>query len=112
MGRLAQPACLWTVGRIRSAWKASIKENNDIFAIVSRGGRPDLVTDIISEVKAPVLLIVGSLDEYVLELNRKAFSLIKSKKELEVVKGATHLFEEPGTLEKVAELSSKWFIEN
>jgi len=95
-----------------SALKASIKENNDIFAIVSRGGRPDLVTDIISEVKAPVLLIVGSLDEYVLELNRKAFSLIKSKKELEVVKGATHLFEEPGTLEKVAELSSKWFIEN
>jgi putative phosphoribosyl transferase len=78
-------------------------------AVVSRGGRPDLTGSLLAEVKAPTLLIVGSLDMQVLELNRMALSLLRCEKQLEVVPGATHLFEEPGTLEQVAQLASNWF---
>jgi putative phosphoribosyl transferase len=78
-------------------------------AVVSRGGRPYLTGSLLAEVKAPTLLIVGSLDMQVLELNRMALSLLRCEKQLEVVPGATHLFEEPGTLEQVAQLASNWF---
>ena len=78
-------------------------------AVVSRGGRPDLAGTALTEVRAPTLLIVGSKDTQVIELNRLAFSLLKGEKRMEIIPGATHLFEEPGTLEKVAELASEWF---
>ena len=78
-------------------------------AVVSRGGRPDLAGSALSEVRAPTLLIVGSKDTQVIELNHLAFSLLKGEKRMEIIPGATHLFEEPGTLEKVAELAREWF---
>ena len=78
-------------------------------AVVSRGGRPDLASSFLPAVQAPTLLIVGSKDTQVIELNRMAFSLLKCEKRLEIIPGASHLFEEPGTLEKVAELASEWF---
>ena len=83
--------------------------HQSIAAIVSRGGRPDLAMDFLPEVKSPVLLIVGSLDEEVLELNRKAFSALRAEKRLEIVEGAGHLFEEPGKLSQVASLATSWF---
>jgi pimeloyl-ACP methyl ester carboxylesterase len=78
-------------------------------AVVSRGGRPDLAGNALPRVTAPTLLIVGGRDEVVLELNREAYERLRSEKRLEVVPGATHLFEEPGTLERVAELATQWF---
>ena len=80
-----------------------------VAAIVSRGGRPDLAGGALSRVVAPTLLIVGGKDAQVLELNRKAFDLIPAQKRLEIVPGATHLFEEPGTLKAVADLAENWF---
>ncbi|MFA6946784.1 MAG: dienelactone hydrolase family protein [Pedobacter sp.] len=80
-----------------------------IFAVVSRGGRPDLAMDELPDVKAPTLLIVGSLDQDVLDLNQKAYLKLNCEKRLDVVDGATHLFEEEGKLEQVAELASCWF---
>jgi putative phosphoribosyl transferase len=81
-------------------------------AVVSRGGRPDLAgNDALSLVKAPTLLIVGGNDEEVIEINREALkNLSLQEKELVIVPGATHLFEEPGTLEKVSELAANWFV--
>lgn len=79
-----------------------------IGAIVSRGGRPDLAKHL-AKVKAPTLLIVGSLDQDVLEMNRDAYNQLTCEKKLEVVEGATHLFEEPGKMEIVSELADKWF---
>lgn len=81
----------------------------DIFAIVSRGGRPDLAASALRQVKAPVMLIVGGDDLEVLALNQEAFALIPGEKKLEIVSGATHLFEEPGALEIVAQLAVAWF---
>jgi dienelactone hydrolase len=78
-------------------------------AVVSRGGRPDLAGSALEKVLAPTLLIVGSKDTQVIELNRMAFSLLRGEKRIEIVEGATHLFPEPGALEKVAELASQWF---
>ncbi len=78
-------------------------------AIVSRGGRPDLASSSLTTVQAATLLIVGERDTQVIDLNRKAFSLLRGNKQLEIVPGATHLFEEPGTLERVAKLASQWF---
>lgn len=80
-----------------------------IKAVVSRGGRPDLALDFLPTVKAPTLLIVGSLDHEVIQLNEKALALLTSEKELVIVKGSSHLFEEPGKLEEVAAHASKWF---
>ncbi|HIK43936.1 MAG TPA: dienelactone hydrolase family protein [Leptolyngbyaceae cyanobacterium M65_K2018_010] len=80
-----------------------------IHAIVSRGGRPDLARAALAQVKAPTLLIVGGLDSLVLTLNQQAYRCLAGEKRLEIVPGATHLFEEPGTLEKVAQLASQWF---
>lgn len=80
-----------------------------VSAIVSRGGRPDLAMDILHKITAPVLLIVGSLDYDVLELNEKAYMQLKGIKKLTVINGATHLFEEPGTMDQVAEAAILWF---
>jgi putative phosphoribosyl transferase len=80
-----------------------------IGAVVSRGGRPDLAGSHLVNVKAPTLLIVGSLDEVVLGLNREAMGRLRCETSLEVVPGATHLFEEPGTLEAVADRATRWF---
>jgi putative phosphoribosyl transferase len=78
-------------------------------AVVSRGGRPDLALGVLPQVLAPTLLIVGARDSEVLALNRQAFRALGGEKRLEVVPGATHLFEEPGTLESVAVLAADWF---
>lgn len=76
---------------------------------MSRGGRPDLAMELLPFVKAPSLFIVGSLDDQVIDLNRVAYDQLSCKKEMVIVPGATHLFEEPGTLEQVAELATQWF---
>jgi putative phosphoribosyl transferase len=78
-------------------------------AVVSRGGRPDLAGAALPLVKAPTLLIVGGYDEPVIELNQAAFVQLHCQKELKIIPGATHLFEEPGTLEQVARLAAEWF---
>lgn len=88
---------------------AAAQKKQDIFAIVSRGGRPDLAGKFLPQVNAPTLLIVGGNDFEVIELNEEAYSLLNCKKKLEIVPGATHLFEEPGTLEEVAHLAYEWF---
>jgi putative phosphoribosyl transferase len=84
----------------------------EISAIVSRGGRPDLAGDALERVTAPTLLIVGGDDVRVLELNRDARRRMRGVTRLEVVPGATHLFEEPGALERVADLAAGWFAEH
>ena len=89
---------------------AAAKRPSIIYAVVSRGGRPDLAMESLPEVKAPTLLIVGGNDFEVIELNRTAYENIPAKKKLEIIPGATHLFEEPGTLEEVARLSAEWFL--
>jgi dienelactone hydrolase len=80
-----------------------------VAAIVSRGGRPDLAREALTKVTAPTLLIVGGLDHPVIEMNRAALAQLHVEKHLEIVPGATHLFEEPGTLERVAVLARDWF---
>ena len=82
----------------------------DVSAVVSRGGRPDLACDYLPKVKAPTLLLVGGLDTEVIELNRQAQQQMTNKNMLQIVPGATHLFEEPGKLEEVARLSLEWFM--
>ncbi len=80
-----------------------------ISAVVSRGGRPDLAGGALVNVISPVLLIVGGSDEAVIELNREAYEQLACRKEVRVIPGAAHLFEEPGTLEQVAELAAAWY---
>ncbi len=80
-----------------------------IGAVVSRGGRPDLAMDVLSNVKAPTLLIVGGLDYDVIRLNNKAYFLLRCERSIEIVRGASHLFEEPGAMEKVCDLAGNWF---
>jgi pimeloyl-ACP methyl ester carboxylesterase len=82
----------------------------DTTAVVSRGGRPDLAANALPNVRAPTLLIVGERDPVVLDLNRRALEELRCEKELMIVPQATHLFEEPGTLERVAELARDWFL--
>lgn len=82
----------------------------DVRAVVSRGGRPDLAGASLAHVTAPTLLIVGGEDSQVLDLNRQALAALRCTKELAVVPGATHLFEEPGTLEQAARLATNWFL--
>jgi putative phosphoribosyl transferase len=79
-------------------------------AVVSRGGRPDLAGDALPLVKAPTLLVVGGRDYQVIGMNREALAQLRCEKRLEIVPGATHLFEEPGTLEQVARLAADWFV--
>jgi putative phosphoribosyl transferase len=81
-------------------------------AVVSRGGRPDLAKQALPEVTAATLLIVGSLDPDVIELNNQAYAMLTCKKEMKIVEGASHLFEEPGKLHQVAQLAAEWFEQN
>jgi putative phosphoribosyl transferase len=94
-----------------AALVASIQRPETIHAIVSRGGRPDLADNVLSEVKPPTLLIVGSEDTSVLEKNQMAFKKLNSEKRLVIIQGATHLFEEPGKLDEVAIFAKRWFRE-
>ena len=92
-----------------AALQAAAK-NPNVAAVVSRGGRPDLAgPQALTLVRAPTLLIVGGWDDGVIDLNRQAYDLLRCKKKLEIVPGATHLFEEPGTLELAAEHAARWF---
>lgn len=92
-----------------AALQAAAREPSNIRAIVSRGGRPDLAEAYLPSVTAPTLLIVGGWDEPVIEMNQSAYKLLTCTKKLIIVPEATHLFEEPGTLEQVAEHAEKWF---
>jgi pimeloyl-ACP methyl ester carboxylesterase len=92
-----------------AALVAAAQLPQEIAAVVSRGGRPDLAGDALSQVRAATLLIVGGADYGVIELNRDAFAVLTCEKRLEIVPGATHLFEEPGTLDKVVDLAAEWF---
>jgi putative phosphoribosyl transferase len=92
-----------------AALVAAAQHPDAVGAIVSRGGRPDLAGPALARVRAPTLLIVGGNDFEVVELNRRAFALLRCEKQLEIVPGATHLFEEPGALEEVARLAREWF---
>jgi dienelactone hydrolase len=87
-------------------------ERSDIAAVVSRGGRPDLAMAALPKVRAPTLLIVGGWDEPVIELNERALSQLRSDSELRIVPGATHLFEEPGTLDEVISQATGWFLDH
>jgi putative phosphoribosyl transferase len=82
----------------------------DVFAVVSRGGRPDLTGPTLGEVRSPTLLIVGGRDATVLELNQRAYAVLRAEKQVAIVPGATHLFEEPGTLQEVTRLARGWFV--
>jgi dienelactone hydrolase len=92
-----------------AALRAAAEPGAAIDAIVSRGGRPDLAEEALGDVQAPTLLIVGGRDDVVIGLNQKAYELLKAEKELKIVPGATHLFEEPGALEEVSRLAAEWF---
>jgi putative phosphoribosyl transferase len=92
-----------------AALVAAAELGDRVSAVVSRGGRPDLAGDALPKVKCPTLLIVGGLDYPVIEMNEEALALMHCEKELKIVPGATHLFEEPGTLQEVARLAADWF---
>ena len=93
-----------------AALRAAAKLGPDVFAVVSRGGRPDMTGSVIADVRSPTLLIVGERDTTVLGMNRRAYAQLRVEKELAVVPGATHLFEEPGALEEVTRLAADWFV--
>lgn len=93
-----------------AALQAAAREPSNIKAVVSRGGRPDLAEPYLPAVTAPTLLIVGGHDEPVIAMNQSAYDLLACEKKMLIVPGATHLFEEPGTLEQVAEHAREWFV--
>ena len=93
-----------------AALVAAAEIPDDVGAVVSRGGRPDLAGDALPKVQAPTLLVVGGNDDVVIELNEMARDQMRCEVTLEIVPGATHLFEEPGALEKVAKFASDWFV--
>jgi putative phosphoribosyl transferase len=97
-----------STGAGAALWAAA-ELGHKIRAVVSRGGRPDLAAGRLTEVRTPVLLIVGGHDEIVLDLNRDAQRLLHAPSELAIVPSATHLFEEPGALEEVSRLAGEWF---
>mgnify|MGYP006280661047 CR=1 FL=1 len=94
-----------------AALSAASKRSDKIGAVVSRGGRPDLAEQALPSVKAPTLLIVGGKDYQVIDMNREALKMLNCKKELQIIPGATHLFEEQGALEEVAKIAGNWFLE-
>ncbi len=100
-----------STGAAAALWAAA-NPNSNLSAVVSRGGRADMAAQKLEEVRSPTLLIVGGLDEVVIELNREAQAKLRCKNELVIISGATHLFEEPGTLEEVARLSTDWFLKH
>jgi putative phosphoribosyl transferase len=91
-----------------AALNAAATLGSAIDAVVSRGGRPDMAMSALERVEAPTLLIVGGLDDVVIDLNRQAYERLKGEKHLAIIPGATHLFEEPGTLQEVARLAAGW----
>jgi len=95
-----------------AALVAAAEVTEDVGAVVSRGGRPDLADEALPKVQAPTLLIVGGNDDVVIELNEQARDRMRCEVKLEIVPGATHLFEEPGALEKVAQVASNWFVKH
>ncbi|WP_423751380.1 dienelactone hydrolase family protein [Salinirarus marinus] len=95
-----------------AALRAAARLDGDVDAVVSRGGRVDMASEVLPSVTAPSLFIVGGADTQVLELNREAFAKLQCEKDLSVVEGAGHLFEGPGELEEVAELAADWFEEH
>jgi putative phosphoribosyl transferase len=94
---------------LRAALVAVTERPEAMGAVVSRGGRPDMAGPALARVRAPTLLIVGGNDHQVIELNRAAFAHLRCEKQLVIVPGATHLFEEPGALDEVARLARDWF---
>lgn len=92
-----------------AALVAAARSPAQVNAVVSRGGRPDLAGTALPQVRAATLLIVGGSDSTVLELNREAFEELRGEKELKIISGATHLFEEPGALDEVSRLAQEWF---
>jgi dienelactone hydrolase len=95
-----------------AALVAAAELPQDVGAVVSRGGRPDLAGDALPKVQGPTLLIVGGNDDIVIELNEMARVQMHCEVKLEIIPGATHLFEEPGALEHVAKLASDWFVDH
>lgn len=95
-----------------AALVAAARRPDDVFAVVSRGGRPDLAGDALELVRAPTLLIVGGRDTLVIDLNVEASRRLHAPHRIEIVPGATHLFVEPGALERVAQLAGDWFVEH
>jgi len=93
-----------------AALTAAARNPARVHAIVSRGGRPDLAENALTRVRAPTLLIVGGRDDHVIDLNRHAAQALSVEHRLEIIPGATHLFEEPGALDKVAQLARAWFV--
>src|SRR6266699_1800873 len=93
-----------------AALVAAAELPNEVDAVVSRGGRPDLAGQALPKVKAPTLLIVGGEDQVVIELNEQARAQMKCQCKIEIMPGATHLFEQPGALERVAKLAAEWFL--
>ncbi|MDX1610410.1 MAG: dienelactone hydrolase family protein, partial [Halofilum sp. (in: g-proteobacteria)] len=94
-----------------AALVAAAERPADVRAVVSRGGRPDLARPVLAAVRAPTLLIVGGADHGVIELNEQALSQLHCEKRLDIVPGATHLFEEAGALEQVVAAAGDWFLE-
>ncbi len=92
-----------------AALMAAADLGTEIGAVVSRGGRPDMAEKALERVQSPTLLIVGGYDDVVIKLNQHAYKMVKAEKDLRIVPGATHLFEEPGALEEVARLAAEWF---
>jgi pimeloyl-ACP methyl ester carboxylesterase len=101
-------ACFGASTGAAAALIAAAERPSDVSAVISRGGRPDLAAGALPRVQAPTLLIVGGADDVVIELNRTAMRRMQAHVELEIVPGATHLFEEPGTLEQVSRLAVTW----
>lgn len=95
---------------VAAALRVAARLGLEARAVVSRGGRPDLAGEVLNQVRSPTLLIVGGNDFGVVELNEDAYSQLECVKKLEIIEGATHLFEEKGALEEVAELAKKWFL--
>lgn len=93
-----------------AALQAAARDSLSIRAVVSRGGRPDLAGPYLPAVTAPTLLIIGGEDAQVIEVNQAAYDLLTCEKTMIIVPGATHLFEEPGALDQVADLACKWFL--
>jgi dienelactone hydrolase len=98
-----------STGAAAALWAAA-DLGKEVRAVVSRGGRPDLAGPVLDRVEAPTLLIVGGRDYAVIDLNRDAYKRITTVKDLKIIAGATHLFEEPGALEQVAHAAAEWFI--
>ena len=114
--RAAQPTSALPIGLFgastgaAAALIAAAERPEDVRAVVSRGGRPDLAEAALDGVLAPTLFIVGGRDEVVVQLNREAYARLRSEKHLDLVPGATHLFDEPGALDEVSRVAREWFV--